>query len=127
MNDKVRPDNSEFEGDHFEGYNNVSDRKVGVQEYVVVDMFRRNNGTWFGRISLRSRLRKSSMGSVIGRSEQDFDSNTSEHDFLQAIALMSAALCEDMNSKGDMFPLNEVVREAVSYAAFKWREIRGET
>ena len=126
-NDRVRPESSEFEGDHFEGYNKGSDAKVGRQEYVVVDMFRRQDNTWFGRVSLRSRMRKSMLGAIIGRSEQDFDKNVSQHDFLQAIGLMTAHLVEDMNSKGDMFNLTEVVTESVTYAAFKWREMRGET
>jgi hypothetical protein len=128
MNDKVRPHNSEFEGDAFEGYNRESDAKVGVQEYTVVDMFKRDDedGSWFGRVMLRSVMRKG----VIGRAEYDFGSDITgltQAEFLKTIGLMAAALVEDMNSKGDMFSVTEVVTEAVTYADFKWREIRGET
>jgi hypothetical protein len=110
-NDKVRPIDSEFEGDPFEGYNKDSDNKVGVSEAVVIDLFRREDESWFVRVALKSKIRN-----VTSRSEDNFDRYVSHHDFLQAIGLMAAALVETRNEQGDMFDLREIVSEAITYA-----------
>lgn len=85
-------------GGHFEG-ESERERKVGHEELVVVDIFKRNvgpdAGTHFLRVSLRNPIRPN----LIGRFEADLDRYSNEADFLKIVETGAGALAEDQCAK----------------------------
>ncbi len=109
-------------GGHFEG-ESLRERKVGITEEVVVDLFQRRlgalTGTYFMRVSLRSQIRYAK----IYRSDVDLDRYTTEGDFLNMVAISGGALAEHDNEYGAKWDTEYVAKQARKAAAELFREV----
>lgn len=90
-------------GDDFEG-ESVRERKVGVSEEVVVEIFKRNVGPYRGSFFLRTSIRSRVDSRIILRHNINIDKNSSDRDILAAVFLQAAALAEqDCELRGAMW------------------------
>jgi hypothetical protein len=107
-------------GGHFEG-ESERERKVGVDELVVVDVFQRSDGTHYLRVSLRNPLKSN----LITRAEADLDRHTNEADFLKNVTIMGGALAEDQCERhGAVWDCENVAKEARRAGALFLNEIK---
>lgn len=81
-------------GGHFEG-ESERERAVGNDTLVVVDIFKRPQGTHFVRVSLRSPI----YPKRITRFETDLDKYTNEADFLKAVEIGGGAIAAEQCEK----------------------------
>ncbi len=109
-------------GGHFEG-ESLRERKVGITEEVVVDLFQRKlgalTGTYFMRVSLRSQVRYAK----IYRSDVDIDRYTTESDFLYHVEVSGGALAELDNEFGAKWDTEYVAKQARKAASELFREV----
>ena len=98
----------------YEGENKVSNKKVGRDTLVTVDLFKRLNGTHWVRVQIRSGRRPE----ILSRYECDMDKHTNEHDFLREVGIGAGALAERQNLLYlDNHDPNECVKAAVEVEA----------
>ena len=107
-------------GDRFEG-ESERERKVGVQEEVVVDIFQRSSdATFFIRVSLRSMINSK----IIMRSDLDLDKYSSKAEILKMVAISGGALAEqDCELRGANWDCEYVARQAQSAASDLLKEV----
>lgn len=91
-------------GGHFEG-ESERERRVGVDEMVVVDVFKRNFGLNAGTYYLRVSLRCPVNPQIITRYEIDLDKYNTEAEFLREVEIgggaIAAAQCEKRGARWD--------------------------
>lgn len=110
-------------GGHFEG-ESERERKVGHDELVVVDIFKRNVGPDAGTHFLRVSLRNPIKPNLIGRFEADLDRYSNEADFLRVVEAGAGALAEDQCDRwGAKWDCEYVARQAKEAAVELMREI----
>jgi hypothetical protein len=102
-------------GDRFEG-ESERERKVGVEEVVVVDIFKRLVGVDAGTYYLRVSLRCPVDTRIITRYEIDLDNYNSEAEFLHEVEIGGGAIaeaqCEKRGAKWDCEWVAKQAREA---------------
>ena len=104
----VDRDLTRFSGEHKE-----SNRRLGTESLVTVDLFKRPNETFFMRVSLRSNVRPI----IISRHEVDLDRYTGEREFLKMVLLDGGALAEHQDQTlGDSHDPAECAKAAVRAA-----------
>ncbi len=109
-------------GGHFEG-ESLREGRVGIQEEVVVDLFKRVKGslvgTYFARVSLRSQVRFAK----VYRSDVDMDRYTNESDFLNVVGVAGGALAEADNETGASWDTEYVAKRARAAASELLHEV----
>jgi len=102
-------------GGHFEG-ESERERKVGVDEVVVVDIFKRTVGVDAGTYYLRVSLRCPVDTRIITRYEIDLDKYNTEADFLREVEIGGGAIaeaqCEKRGAKWDCEWVAKQARQA---------------
>ena len=98
----------------FEGENKDSNKRVGRDTLVTVDLFKRLNGTHWVRVQIRSGKRPE----ILSRFECDMDKHTNDHDFLREVGIGAGAIAERQNTLYlDHHDPTECVKAAVTAAA----------
>jgi hypothetical protein len=93
----------------FAGENYKSNKDLGIQSLVTVDLFKRPNGTFFMRVSLRSDVKRTN----ISRYEIDLDRHTNESDFLREVEIAGGALAGHQSTLyGDQHDPSECAKAA---------------
>ena len=110
-------------GGHFEG-ESERERKVGVDEVVVVDIFKRNigfdAGTYYMRVSLRCPMDPR----IITRYEIDLDKYNTEAEFLTEVEIGGGAIAEaQCEKRGATWDCEWVAKQAREAAVELMREI----
>ena len=111
-------------GGHFEG-ESERERKVGVDELIVVDIFKRDVGVNAGTYWLRVSLRCPTRPRLITRYETDLDDYNSETDLLKAVEVGGGAIAEDQCEKyGAKWDCEFVAKQARAAAVAVLHEIQ---
>ena len=106
-------------GGDFDG-ESERERAVGHDTLVVVDIFKRPQGTHFARVSLRSPI----YPKRITRAEIDLDKYTNEADFLKAVEIGGGAIAEEQCEKhGAKWDCEYVAKQARAAAVELLHEI----
>jgi hypothetical protein len=93
----------------FAGENKASNFKTGRESLVTVDLFKRTNGTFYMRVSLRSDVKPN----VLSRYEMDMDRYAGEKEFLDSVMVAGGALAEHQYTMyGDRHDPDECARAA---------------
>jgi hypothetical protein len=110
-------------GGHFEG-ESERERKVGIDQEVVVDIFKRNVGVDAGTYYLRVSLRCPINPNIITRYEIDLDKYSTESEFLKAVQIGGGAIAETQCEKrGAQWDCEYVAQQAREAAAELLHEI----
>ncbi len=113
-------------GGHFEG-ESERERKVGVDQLVVVEIFRRNIGPNAGTFYLRVSLRCPINPRIITRSEIDLARYSTERDFLRAVEIGGGAIAEEQCAKrGAQWDCEWVAKQARAAAVELLHEIQNQ-
>lgn len=113
-------------GDRFEG-ESERERKVGVDEVVVVDIFKRlvglDAGTYYLRVSLRCPVDTR----IITRYHIDLDKYNSETEFLHAVEIGGGAIAEaQCKNRGATWDCEWVAKQARLAAVELLHEIQNQ-
>ena len=111
-------------GDRFEG-ESQRERKVGIEEVVVVDIFKRlvgvDAGTYYLRVSLRCPVNIQ----IITRYEIDLDKYDTEAEFLKAVEIGGGAIAEaQCEKRGAKWDCEWVAKQARAAAVELLHEIQ---
>lgn len=110
-------------GGHFEG-ESKRERKVGRDELVVVDVFKRLKGTDAGTFYLRVSLRCPINTNIITRYEIDLDKYNTEAEFLKAVEIGGGAIAEaQCINRGAQWDCEFVAKQARAAAVELFHEI----
>ncbi len=113
-------------GGHFEG-ESERERKVGVDQLVVVEIFRRNIGPNAGTFYLRVSLRCPINPRIITRSETDLEKYSNEADFLRAVEIGGGAIAaEQCEKRGAKWDCEWVAKQARAAAVELLHEIQNQ-
>lgn len=111
-------------GGHFEG-ESQRERKVGVEEVVVVDIFKRNVGLDAGTHYLRVSLRCPKDPRIITRYEIDLDKYDTEAEFLHEVEIGGGAIAEaQCKNRGATWDCEWVAKQARAAAVELLHEIQ---
>lgn len=113
-------------GGHFEG-ESQRERKVGIEEVVVVDIFKRlvglDAGTYYLRVSLRCPIDTR----IITRYEIDLDKYNSEAEFLREVEIGGGAIAEaQCEKRGAKWDCEWVAKQARAAAVELLHEIQNQ-
>jgi len=113
-------------GGHFEG-ESQRERKVGIDEIVVVDIFKRliglDAGTYYLRVSLRCPVNPQ----IITRYEIDLDKYNSEAEFLYEVEIGGGAIAEaQCKNRGAKWDCEWVAKQARAAAVELLHEIQNQ-
>lgn len=113
-------------GDRFEG-ESQRERKVGVEEVVVVDIFKRLVGVDAGTYYLRVSLRCPADTRIITRYEIDLDKYDTEAEFLKAVEIGGGAIAErQCDQRGAKWDCEWVAKQARAAAVELLHEIQNQ-
>jgi len=111
-------------GGHFEG-ESERERKVGKDEIVVVDIFKRTAGLDAGTHFLRVSLRCPIDTRIITRYEIDLDKYNTEEEFLREVEIGGGAIAEaQCEKRGAQWDCEHVAKQARAAAAELLHEIQ---